>query len=49
MDVGDLAAQARYTNQVFGSAADRQRLDLSALDLDGYGYRWIRLCRNPSG
>jgi maltose alpha-D-glucosyltransferase/alpha-amylase len=47
VDLGDLYAEANRPNDVF---ADREyepvgRLD--ALELAGYGYRWIRLRREP--
>ena len=43
VDLGSLADEAPDLDEVF---ADRDYpLDLGALDLAGYGYRWIRLRR----
>ena len=50
VDLGELAAEADHPNQVFGNAGSGDAaVDLSSLDLDGYGYRWIRLARSPIG
>jgi hypothetical protein len=44
-----LDADADYPDQVFGDQTYARPLDLAALDLGGYGYRWIRLCRSRVG
>jgi len=49
VDLGKLAAEADNPNQVFGNQEYREVGDLRELDLDPYGYRWIRLCRNAAG
>jgi maltose alpha-D-glucosyltransferase/alpha-amylase len=47
VDLGDLYGEADDPNQVFGDRDYAPVGRLDALDLAGYGYRWIRLCRNP--
>jgi maltose alpha-D-glucosyltransferase / alpha-amylase len=47
VDLGDLYPEADSPNQVFGDRDYEPVGRLDALDLAGYGYRWIRLCRNP--
>jgi maltose alpha-D-glucosyltransferase/alpha-amylase len=47
VDLGDLYEEADDPNQVFGDQDYKPVDRLDALDLAGYGYRWIRLCRNP--
>jgi maltose alpha-D-glucosyltransferase/alpha-amylase len=47
LDLGDLAGEADHPNQVFGNRQHEEPLNLSTLELDGYGYRWIRLHRAP--
>jgi glycosidase len=47
--LGKLAGDADNPNQVFGNQEYRQVDGLRELDLDPYGYRWIRLSRNPAG
>jgi len=50
VDLSHLDNEADHPNQVFGNRAyDDQDFDLGNLRLDGYGYRWIRLCRNRVG
>jgi maltose alpha-D-glucosyltransferase / alpha-amylase len=49
VDLGDLDAEADHPNQVFGNQDYGDTVDLSKLELDGYGYRWIRLSRNRVG
>jgi maltose alpha-D-glucosyltransferase/alpha-amylase len=49
VDLGQLAAEADHPNQVFGNQEYADVDGLSKLELDGYGYRWIRLHRNPVG
>ncbi len=49
VDLSELAAEADHPNQVFGDQPDQPVGDLSALELGRYGYRWIRLNRNPAG
>ncbi len=50
VDLSHLDNEADHPNQVFGNQAyDDQDFDLGNLRLDGYGYRWIRLCRNRVG
>jgi maltose alpha-D-glucosyltransferase/alpha-amylase len=49
IDLGVLSADADHPNQVFGDQSYGDPLDLASLRLDGYGYRWIRLCRNRVG
>lgn len=47
VDLGEI--EADYPNQVFGNQAYDEDIDLGAVQLDGYGYRWIRLYRNRVG
>jgi maltose alpha-D-glucosyltransferase/alpha-amylase len=49
VDLGELYAEADHPMQVFGDQAYEAVGRLDALDLDSYGYRWIRLRRNPGG
>jgi maltose alpha-D-glucosyltransferase/alpha-amylase len=49
VDLSELAAQADHPNQVFGNDGYPEQLDLGSLDLDGFGYRWIRLARSRIG
>jgi maltose alpha-D-glucosyltransferase/alpha-amylase len=49
VDLGKLEREADNPNQVFGNQAYRPVDGLRELDLDPYGYRWIRLCRNAAG
>ncbi len=49
VDLSYLEAEADYPNQVFGDQPDEPVDGLSALGLGRYGYRWIRLNRNPAG
>ena len=49
VDLGDLTAEVDHPNQVFGNDGYPDQLDLAELDLDGYGYRWIRLFRSRTG
>ncbi len=46
VDLSDLADQADHPNQVFGNSPYDDTLDLRSLELDAYGYRWIRLNRS---
>jgi maltose alpha-D-glucosyltransferase/alpha-amylase len=47
VDLSDLYGEANDPNQVFGDSDYEPVGRLDALDLAGYGYRWIRLRRNP--
>jgi maltose alpha-D-glucosyltransferase/alpha-amylase len=49
VDLGKLAREADNPNQVFGNQEYKDVGGLRELDLDPYGYRWIRLCRNAAG
>ncbi|GAA5196481.1 alpha-amylase family protein [Rugosimonospora acidiphila] len=49
LDLSGLADQADHPNQVFGNQAYADVDGLDKLELDGYGYRWIRLRRNSGG
>jgi maltose alpha-D-glucosyltransferase/alpha-amylase len=49
LDLSDLYADAQDPNEVFGDQPYEPVGRLDALDLAGYGYRWIRLRRNPRG
>jgi maltose alpha-D-glucosyltransferase/alpha-amylase len=49
VDLSELAGEADHPNQVFGDQPYDHPLDLAALDLNGYGYRWIRLSRSAAG
>src|SRR5437762_6820717 len=49
VDLSMLADEAHHPNQVFGDQPDQTVDGLSALELGRYGYRWIRLRRNPGG
>jgi maltose alpha-D-glucosyltransferase/alpha-amylase len=49
IDLGSLWAESNHPNQVFGDQDYALVGKLDSLDLAGYGYRWIRLRRNPSG
>jgi hypothetical protein len=49
VDLSELVAQADHPNQVFGNNGYPADIDLAELDLDGYGYRWIRLYRSRTG
>jgi maltose alpha-D-glucosyltransferase/alpha-amylase len=49
VDLGELYPEADDPIQVFGDQAYQPVGRLDALDLDGYGYRWIRLSRDPAG
>jgi maltose alpha-D-glucosyltransferase/alpha-amylase len=49
VDLSELVAQADHPNQVFGNNGYPADIDLAGLDLDGYGYRWIRLYRSRTG
>jgi maltose alpha-D-glucosyltransferase/alpha-amylase len=47
VDLSELYADADHPNQVFGDQDYQPVGQFDALDLAGYGYRWIRLYRNP--
>ncbi|GII21000.1 alpha-amylase family protein [Planosporangium mesophilum] len=47
VDLGDLFGQAHDPNQVLGDRDYPPVGRLDALELGGYGYRWIRLDRSP--
>ena len=49
VDLGKLAREADNPHQVFGNQPYKDVKDLRELDLDPYGYRWIRLSRNAAG
>ena len=47
VDLGDLFEESHDPNQVFGDQPYQPVGRLDALELSGYGYRWIRLYRAP--
>jgi maltose alpha-D-glucosyltransferase/alpha-amylase len=47
VDLGDLFEESHDPNQVFGDQPYQPVGRLDALELAGYGYRWIRLSRTP--
>jgi maltose alpha-D-glucosyltransferase/alpha-amylase len=49
LDLSGLAGEADHPNQVFGNQPYADVDGLGKLELDGYGYRWIRLRRDPVG
>jgi maltose alpha-D-glucosyltransferase/alpha-amylase len=49
VDLSELYAGAEEPAQVFGDQPYEPVGRLDALDLDGYGYRWIRLRFSPAG
>jgi len=49
VDLGALAGEADQPNDVFADAEYAPPGKLDALAINGYGYRWIRLHRNPAG
>jgi maltose alpha-D-glucosyltransferase/alpha-amylase len=49
VDLGKLAVDADHPNDVLADQQYPEVGDLSELKLAGYGYRWIRLNRNPAG
>jgi len=49
VDLGHLAAEADHPNDVFTDREYEPVGKLDALEIDGYGYRWIRMRRNPAG
>ncbi|GIF74548.1 alpha-amylase family protein [Asanoa siamensis] len=49
VDLGKLAAEADQPNDVLADQRYDEVGDLTALKVAGYGYRWIRLNRNPAG
>jgi maltose alpha-D-glucosyltransferase / alpha-amylase len=49
VDLGKLAAEAEMPNDVLADQEYGPVGDLRALTVAGYGYRWIRLHRNPAG
>lgn len=48
LDLSRLDAEADHPNQVFGDGPYDEKLDLASLELGGFGYRWIRICRNSA-
>jgi maltose alpha-D-glucosyltransferase/alpha-amylase len=48
LDLSEMAADTNFPNQVFGDQDYEPVDDFSKLSLGPYGYRWIRLKRNPS-
>ena len=48
VDLSSLWAESNHPNQVFGDQDYGPVGKLDQLDLGGYGYRWIRLRRNPA-
>ena len=48
VDFGDLYAEADHPNQVFADQEYQPVGRLDALEVGAYGYRWIRLHRNPT-
>jgi maltose alpha-D-glucosyltransferase/alpha-amylase len=49
VDVGEQSDQPGRPLSVAADSHYDDKLDLNALDLAGYGYRWIRLRRDPYG
>ena len=49
VDLSTVDLDADHPNQVFGDQPDQPVDGLAELELGRYGYRWIRLCRNPAG
>jgi maltose alpha-D-glucosyltransferase/alpha-amylase len=49
VDLSMLDSESDHPNQVFGDQPAQPVDGLSALELGRYGYRWIRLNRNPAG
>ena len=49
VDLSTLDIETDHPNQVFGDQPDQPVDGLSNLALGRYGYRWIRLRRNPAG
>jgi maltose alpha-D-glucosyltransferase/alpha-amylase len=49
IDLGELTGEAERPYQMFGNDGYPDRLDLGGIELDGYGYRWIRLRRDRTG
>jgi maltose alpha-D-glucosyltransferase/alpha-amylase len=49
VDLGTLAAEANHPNDVFADREYPPAGKLDALDLSGYGFRWIRLHRSATG
>jgi maltose alpha-D-glucosyltransferase/alpha-amylase len=47
VDVGEQADQPGRPLSVAADGHYDEKIDLSAVDLAGYGYRWIRLRRDP--
>ena len=49
VDLGSLYKEADLPNDVLADRDYAPVGKLDALKLAGYGYRWIRLCRDPAG
>jgi maltose alpha-D-glucosyltransferase/alpha-amylase len=49
VDLGDLYGECDDPHEVFGDQSYPEVGQLDAIDVGGYGYRWIRLRRNPVG
>jgi maltose alpha-D-glucosyltransferase / alpha-amylase len=49
IDLSELFADAGAPHQVFADRDYPELDDFHAIDLAGYGYRWLRLYRNPVG
>ena len=46
VDLSSLAGEVQELDEVLADQAYPPLTELGALEIDGYGYRWIRLCRN---
>ncbi len=49
LDIGALAGEANHPNEVFADGEYPPVDGLTDLELRPYGYRWIRLARDPAG
>jgi maltose alpha-D-glucosyltransferase / alpha-amylase len=49
IDLSDVCGPGDEPANVFGDQPYAEAGQLTRVDIDGYGYRWIRLCRNPVG
>jgi maltose alpha-D-glucosyltransferase / alpha-amylase len=49
VDLSEVEEGSDYPNQVFGDGPYDDPLDFKSLEINGYGYRWIRLHRGNRG
>jgi maltose alpha-D-glucosyltransferase / alpha-amylase len=49
LDLSDVCGPGDEPSNVFGDQPYTEPGQLQHVDVGGYGYRWIRLCRNPVG